>query len=56
MLEIKNLNKKFGKKIILDNFTFNFENGTYGVLGPNGTRYILKISTTYPHIHIGARI
>lgn len=37
MLEIKNLNKKFGKKIALDNLEFSFDKGVYGLLGPNGS-------------------
>lgn len=37
MLEIKNLSKKFGKKIALDNLEFNFDKGIYGLLGPNGS-------------------
>lgn len=37
MLEIKNFSKKFGKKIVLDNMNYSFENGIYGLLGPNGS-------------------
>ncbi len=35
-LEIKNLNKHYGKKHALKNFSFTFTNGVYGLLGPNG--------------------
>lgn len=35
-LELKNLNKHYGKKHALKNFSFTFENGVYGLLGPNG--------------------
>lgn len=37
MLEIKNFSKKFGKKIVLNNINYSFENGIYGLLGPNGS-------------------
>lgn len=36
MLAIKNLNKKFGKKVVLENFDYDFDCGVYGLLGPNG--------------------
>lgn len=36
MLEISNLNKKYGKKTALVNFSFKFNTGIYGLLGPNG--------------------
>ena len=35
-LEIINLNKHYGKKQALCNFSFTFTNGIYGLLGPNG--------------------
>lgn len=37
MLNIQNLNKSFGKKRVLDGFTYDFGHGVYGLLGPNGT-------------------
>ncbi len=36
MLEIKGLTKRFGKKIVLDNISFNFGREVYGLLAPNG--------------------
>lgn len=36
-LEIKNIEKKFGKKEVLKNVSFNLESGhIYGLLGRNG--------------------
>jgi len=36
-IEVKNLTKKFGKKIAVNNISFNVEKGEiYGFLGPNG--------------------
>lgn len=37
MLEVRNLYKNFGKKNVLDSFTYDFNYGVYGLLGPNGT-------------------
>lgn len=37
MLKINNMTKKFGKKTVLNNISFTFEDGIYGVLGPNGS-------------------
>lgn len=36
MIEIKNLNKKFKKKSVLNNINIKFDNGVYGFLGANG--------------------
>lgn len=36
MLEIKELEKTFGKKIVLDNISITFKEGVYGILGENG--------------------
>ena len=35
-LQIKNINKHYGKNHALKNFSFTFENGIYALLGPNG--------------------
>ena len=35
-LELISLNKHYGKKQALKNFSFTFTNGVYGLLGPNG--------------------
>lgn len=35
-LEIKNLNKSFGKKRVTNDLTVTLESGVYGLLGPNG--------------------
>ncbi|MCM1055684.1 MAG: ATP-binding cassette domain-containing protein [Bacteroides sp.] len=35
-LQINNLTKRYGRKTVLDGFTFTFTNGIYGLLGPNG--------------------
>ncbi len=51
MLEIKGLNKSFGKKAVLENFTYTFESGVYGLLGPNGsgkTTLMRCITKLYP--------
>lgn len=37
MIEIKNLTKKFKRKIALNNVNLKLENGIYGLLGPNGS-------------------
>lgn len=37
MLQIKQLNKKFGKKSVLENVSYTFEHQVYGLLGPNGS-------------------
>lgn len=37
MLTIQNLNKSFGKKRVLENFTYDFKPGVYALLGPNGS-------------------
>lgn len=36
MLEIKSLNKSYGKKQVLFDLNYTFEDGVYGLLGPNG--------------------
>lgn len=37
-LEVKNLQKKYNKKIVLNNISFNIENsGVYLIAGPNGS-------------------
>lgn len=47
MLKINGLTKNFKKVKAIDNFSFEFKNGVYGLLGPNVLRYKLKaISTT----------
>ena len=51
MLTLDKLNKKFGKKLVLNNISFAFESGVYGLLGPNGagkTTLMRCISTNYP--------
>lgn len=51
MLEVKNLTKKFGKKTVLNDFSFSFENKTYGLLAPNGegkTTLFRCIAQLYP--------
>lgn len=42
MLKIDGLTYKFGKKAAVDCLSFEFTNGVYGLLGPNGLRYKLK--------------
>ena len=41
-IKIRELCKSYGKKKALQNFDATFENGIYGILGPNGLRYKLK--------------
>lgn len=36
MLELKNISKKYGDKIALDNVSMSLSQGVYGLLGPNG--------------------
>lgn len=51
MLELKSLNKSFGKKQVLEDITFRFDTGVYGLLGPNGagkTTLIRCITQLYP--------
>ena len=36
MLQIKNLNKHYGKKQALFDYEMTFKNGVYGLLGNNG--------------------
>lgn len=51
MLELKSLNKNFGKKVVLQNMDFKFEHKVYGLLGPNGagkTTLIRCITKLYP--------
>lgn len=51
MLEIKNLNKKFGRKTVINGLNFSFDNGVYGLLGPNGagkTTLIRCLTLLYP--------
>lgn len=37
-IKIRELCKSYGKKKALQNFDATFENGIYGILGPNGGR------------------
>ena len=36
-LSIKNITKRYGDTLALDNFTAEFEPGIYALLGPNGS-------------------
>ena len=36
MLEIKSVNKSYGKKQVLFDVSYRFSDGVYGLLGPNG--------------------
>lgn len=36
MIEIKNVTKKFGRKLVLDDVSCKLDKGVYGLLGPNG--------------------
>lgn len=51
MLQINNLSKSFKKKTAIDNFSYEFKNGVYVILGPNGsgkTTLLRCISNVYP--------
>ncbi|MGI6744950.1 MAG: ATP-binding cassette domain-containing protein [Acutalibacteraceae bacterium] len=51
VLELKQLEKSFGKKKVLQSVDFAFEHGVYGLLGPNGagkTTLIRCITQLYP--------
>ena len=44
---VKNLTKKYGTKIAVDDLSFRVEKGkVFGLLGANGARYILKVIST----------
>lgn len=46
-LELKNIKKSFGEKKVLTEVSLVAEGGkAFGLLGRNGSRYKLKISTT----------
>ena len=50
MLTVNNLSKKFGKKTVLKNISVEFDNGIYGLLGPNGsgkTTFIRAVTGLY---------
>ena len=52
MVEIKELSKNFGKKVIIRNLSYSFDTGIYGLLGPNGagkTTLIRCMLELYPH-------
>lgn len=36
MIEIKSLKMKFKKNTVLNSIDYDFTNGVYGLLGPNG--------------------
>jgi ABC-type multidrug transport system ATPase subunit len=36
MLELKNISKNYGRKIVLKDINIKFDKGIYGLLGPNG--------------------
>ncbi len=35
-LKTENLKKEYGRKCVLDDFSYTFREGIYGLLGPNG--------------------
>lgn len=37
MIEVKHLSKKFHKKVVFDDISFQLDNRIYGLLGPNGS-------------------
>lgn len=54
VLELRELEKSFGKKKVLHGLNFAFEHGVYGLLGPNGagkTTLIRCIAQLYPINH-----
>lgn len=42
-LELEGLTKVYKDKTALDDVSFSFTPGIYGLLGPNAPRYILKV-------------
>lgn len=36
MLELKDISKRYGKKVALHSFSYSFDKGIYALLGPNG--------------------
>ena len=54
MLAINTLTKKFGRKTVLDNISFSFEDGVYGLLGSNGagkTTLMRCLTELYPTLN-----
>jgi len=47
-ITIKNLTKRYGKKVALNNISLSLDNGVYALLGPNGSG-----KTTLMHILVG---
>ena len=46
-IEVKDLTKSFGGRVVVDKITFSVEKGeVFGLLGHNGARYILKVIST----------
>lgn len=43
-IEIKNISKSYGKKIVLNNLNLSLDKGVYGLLGPNGAGKTTLIS------------
>ena len=47
MLELRNITKTFGSFKALDDLSMTIPKGAvYGLVGPNGARYILKVIST----------
>lgn len=43
MIEIKELTKRYGKKQVIKDISLVLKPCTYGLVGPNVPRYILKV-------------
>ena len=57
MLQLSSLQKKYGSLFAVNDLSFSFTSGIYGILGPNGagktTLLGMIMGTTYPdHGHI----
>lgn len=58
MIQVEHLTKRYGGHLAVDDISFDVEEGiVYGLLGPNGLRYILKnLLSTSLRSGIGIRI
>lgn len=55
MLKVENITKKYGNKIIIDNFSYTFQKGKYQIIGNNGAgkSTLLKIITGMDNCYTG---
>ena len=59
MLEIRNLNKRFGNVVVAQSLSFEVQKGeAFGIVGPNGAgkSTLMKILTTFIHADEGTAV